>query len=374
MHIEITQLLEHEICHHASTDLLLTSKGNRVFAERRPPSAAPVRAEVLLPVRGWKRCLLPFRVARRACRLDKMNVVPVEGGLVILHQGRIYRAEWPADAPDKSNLTPVQTGILRNCRNVLHQSICVLDGGRTLYFGEYGANPGRGEVPVWRSRDAGRSWEVAFLFPPGKIKHIHGCYHDPFEDRIWTLTGDFAGECYLLCSDRDFQNVEWIGNGAQEYRACNLFFEPDGIHWVMDSQLQDSRHIRLDRATRRISQGKVFPGPGWYFKRLAGGWKLATTAVEIGPGVHDNFAHVLATRDFEEWTEVARFRHDGLPKRYFKFGVLAFADGGQAEDAFYMFGEALRGIEGRIALCRLKGIPDPKPAMAITPENKSVPT
>lgn len=343
MKLRITRILNREICHFADATRLITSRGNRVFVEGPGGNYT-----VELPLRKvWERVAVRFRLARRAARLDKMNVVPVAGGLCILYRGEIWRY-------DEEEKALHLTGHLRNCRNVLHQSIAVLDGGKTLYFGEYGANTQRTEVPVWRSLDAGRSWQTVFVFPAKKIKHIHGCYYDSVEDKIWTLTGDFAGECYLLCSDREFRDVEWIGDGMQEFRACNAFFEKDAVHWVMDSQLQDSLHIRLDRLTRRIERGRVFPGPAWYFKRLADGHFLVTTAVEIGPGVHDDFAHVFATQDFREWEEVSRFRHDRLPKRYFKFGVLAFADGVQDSGRFYLFGEALRGIDGRVAECRLE--------------------
>ena len=347
MKLRIVQILDREICHFADTTRRITSRGNRVFVERTAP--APATAYTLtLPLRRlWERLAMPFRLARRAARLDKMNVVPVAGGLCILYRGKIYRY-------DEATQALTVTGHLRNCRNVLHQSIAVLDNGNTLYFGEYGANTQRIEVPVWRSLDAGRTWHTVFVFPAKKIKHIHGCYYDPVEDKLWTLTGDFAGECYLLCSDRDFRAVEWVGDGMQEYRACNVFFEKDAVHWVMDSQLQDSHHIRLDRATRRIERGRVFPGPGWYFKRLADGYFLATTAVEIGPGVHGRDAHIFLTKDFKAWEDVYQFAHDGLPMRYFKFGVLAFADGEQASGKFYLFGEAVKGLDGKIAECCLE--------------------
>jgi hypothetical protein len=343
MKLRITQILDREICHFADATRRITSRGNRVFVE----SSASNYTFSLPLHKMWERLAIHFRLARRAARLDKMNVVPVAGGFCILYRGEIWRY-------DETEKKLTLTGRLKNCRNVLHQSICVLDGGNTLYFGEYGANTQRIEVPVWRSLDAGKSWHVVFLFPAKKIKHIHGCYYDPVEDKIWTLTGDFAGECYLLCSDRDFRNVEWIGDGMQVFRACNVFFEKNAVHWIMDSQLQDSHHIRLDRATRQIERGRMFPGPCWYVKSLADGYFLATTAVEIGPGVHDSAAHVVMTKDFKTWEDIYEFPHDRLPMRYFKFGVLAFADGTQSSDKFYLFGEAVRGLDGKIAECRLE--------------------
>jgi hypothetical protein len=50
--------------------------------------------------------------------------------------------------------------------------------------------------------------------------------------------------------------------------------------------------------------------------------------------------------DNRHWAEVAAFHKDAMPMRYFKFGVIAFADGAQCSDRFAMFGEALKGFDG----------------------------
>lgn len=341
MRFRIKQTLDREICHVATPQLLVTSSFNTVYVENRGRET-----RLQLPGDPWKAGLGQSRLLRRAFRLDKCNVVAVEDGLVIIRRGTVFHY-----SETRRKLQPVLH--LRNCRNVLHQSIAVIDGN-SLYFGEYGANRGRSGVPIYRSRDAGEHWETIFTLPPGRATHVHGCYADPFEDRVWVFTGDFENECHVLCADREFQDVEWIGDGTQTYRACNAFFEKDAVHWIMDSQLQDSFHIRLDRATRQIERRQLFPGPVWYIKRLIDGYYLAATAQEIGPGVKDAYAHLMASRDLETWEEVHLFEHDGLPKRLFKFGVIGFADGDQKSGHFYLFGEAIRGLDGKTALCEIR--------------------
>ncbi|MGD9128610.1 MAG: hypothetical protein PVH19_14630 [Planctomycetia bacterium] len=341
MKLTIQKIIRKEICHYASPELLITSLYNRIFVEKEGQEQI-----IDLPKdKFWKRGLALSRLARRALRLDKCNVVPVADGLVILRQGKVYHFSEATQ-----ELTP--TLDLKYCRNVLHQSILSLDG-KELYFGEYGSNPNREEIPVYRSLNAGKSWETAFLFPAKKIRHIHGCYFDPFEEKIWVLTGDFKDECHILCTNKNFNDIEWIGNGQQVYRTCNLFFEEDAVHWIMDSQLENSYHIRLDRKTRKIEILQLFPGPVWYIKRLSDGYYLAGTANEIGEGVHDKYTHLMVSKDLETWEDAYLFRHDGLPKRFFKFGILSFADGPQSSDAFYVFMEGLRGFDGKIALCSL---------------------
>ena len=341
MKFTIKNIIPGEICHFASAEMLITSCYNRVFIKKGNQEFS-----FSLPQDSLKSLFGLFRLSRRALRLDKCNVVPVEGGYVAIRQGEVFHY-----CENTSKLTQVQT--LKNCRNVLHQSIAVIDG-KELFFGEYGNNANRVEVPIYRSQDGGLTWQTIFTFPAGKIKHVHGCYFDPIENKIWVLTGDFKDECHILCADREFKSVEWIGDGQQTYRTCNLFFEKDSVHWIMDSQLQDSHHIKLDRKTRKIEQKQLFPGPVWYIKPLEDGYYLAATAQEIGAGVKDQYAHLMVSKDLETWQDLHVFEHDGLPMRYFKFGVIGFADGSQTSKAFYLFCEAIKGLDGKIALCEIE--------------------
>ena len=335
-------LIDREIIHFYDGNLLISSKYNQVFV-----SDGGIETVIELPGDGLKTIPGQFRLGRRALRLDKCNVVPVGKNLVIIRQGLVYHFDF-----ETKSLTMVLE--LKNCRNILHQSMLVTEKGE-IYFGEYGNNASRSDVPVYRSQDGGKTWQKIFSFDKGKIKHIHGCYWDQYEEKVWVFTGDFAGECYAICANKDFKEIEWIGDGQQSYRMCNAFFEEDAIHWVMDSQLEDSYHVRMDRNTRKIERLTKFPGPVWYIKRLQDGYYLAATAQEIGPGVKDQYAHIMASKDLNTWENIAQFKHDGLPKRYFKFGVVGFADGPQTSKGFYIFGEALQGLDGISSLSQVSG-------------------
>ncbi|MBT9150990.1 MAG: hypothetical protein DDT40_01171 [candidate division WS2 bacterium] len=341
MRLIITDIIDREICHFATSSMLITSSYNTIYFRKHSNSIT-----IQLPNDSWKRMFGLFRLSRRALRLDKCNVVPVKDGIIAIRQGKVFHY-----SENRHELKHVLS--LKNCRNVLHQSIAVIDR-KELYFGEYGSNSPRLEVPIYRSLDGGESWEIVFVFQAGKIKHVHGCYYDPFEKRIWVLTGDFNNECYILCADKDFKDVEWIGDGSQTYRDCSVFFEKDTVHWIMDSPLQDSYHMQLNRKTRTIEQKQLFPGPVWYTKRMENGYYLAATAQEIGPSVKDQYAHLMVSKDLEDWEDIYQFRHDGFPKRYFKFGVIGFADGNQASDSFYLFFEAIKQLDGKVACCKIE--------------------
>lgn len=330
-----------EIVHFADQELVLSSRAEKIFVETR----GEIRT-LTMPKRWWETLPGRFRLMRRALRLDKCNVVPTAKGLVAIRGGQVYFFK-------QSDSSPRVSLRLRNCRNVLHQSICTTPEG-AIYFGEYGANPERRPVPIYRSSDAGGSWETIFEFPAGKIKHVHGCYFDPIEDSLWVCTGDFEGECWIIRADREFSSLEWIGNGSQLFRTCSFFFRPDAVHWLMDSQLSRCHHVRLDRASRTATAGDPLPGPVWYSKQLTDGYLLAGTAQEVGPGVQDRYAHLMVSRDLSLWKDLCMFSHDGWPMRYFKSGVLGFADGAQDSTSFFIFGEALRGFDGQTMRCALE--------------------
>jgi hypothetical protein len=336
-------LPKREICHYAEPGCRISSYYRTVFIERnREEVSAQLPADSSWLI-GWS------RLARRSLRLDKCNVYPVGEDLdelIIIRRGTVYHYNALMD-----DLRPVLS--LQNCRNLLHQSIARV-GFDEVFFGEYGSNPKRAPVPVYRSTDRGRSWKTVFMFPEKSIKHVHGCYWDPYEEKIWVLTGDANSECYMIVADREFNKVKWLGDDSQVWRACNVFFEKDRVVWLMDAHQEDSHLIIYDRKSGAINKRDVLPGPVWYIKRLIDGHYLAATACEIGPGVHDDYAHLLHSTNLENWKEIARFRHDGLPKGYFKFGVIGFADGAQSSKEFYIFGEALRGLDGKIAVCSLE--------------------
>ena len=339
--MRILSKIDKEIIHYAEKDIILSSKYRTIFYKKKDKVV-----KIRLPENNYlKRLFGLFRLSRRLLRLDKCNVFFHRNNLIIIRQGSVYLYKT-----DENRL--IKTLKLRNCRNVLHQSINATPEGY-IYFGEYGTNGDRKSVPLYCSRDGGHTWEEIYTFSAGSIKHIHGCYYDKYTDKIWVCTGDFEGENWLLVADKGFENIKKIGDGQQKFRACNLIFTEKEVHWLMDSQLEISYHIILNRRTETISIGQKFMGPIWYIKELEDIGYLAATAQEIGDGVLDDKVYLYFSTDLEEWKVIRKFEHDGFSKKYFKSGVIGFADGNQTQDAFYMFFEAIKGFDGKSLKCSL---------------------
>jgi hypothetical protein len=323
-----------EIIHHYSKNELIGSKFNKIEVV-----TGKYNYTIILPVSFLEFLIGYFRILRRLLRLDKCNVYLAEDHLIIIRNRWVYNYDLK-----KNMLT--KTLKLKQCKNVLHQSICTTPCGK-IFFGEYGNNKERNSVNVYRSDDYGKNWIVVYSFPAGQIRHVHGCYYDPYENKIWTLTGDFKNENLILKSDFDFNDLEIIGDGSQKYRAVSIFFELEFVHWIMDSPIEDSYQFTMNRKTKEIERRSLFPGPVWYLKKLSDGIYLAGTSVEIGEGVHEQNACLFASKDLLSWECLSKFEKDSLPMPHFKWGVMAFSEGEQTSESFTIHFEALKKVDGR---------------------------
>jgi len=293
-----------------------------------------------LPITPFEKVLGRFRIFRRLLRYDMCNVfLAADNQLVIIRKGIVYNY-------DIVNEKLRQTLVLKQCSNVLSQSICKTPEGE-IYFGEYGNNSDKEAVNIYRSNNNGKSWEIAYTFPKGKIRHVHGCFYDKYTCKIWILTGDLDGENLIQASDLKFENIQIIGDRTQKYRAVNLFFEKNKVHWIMDSPLEKSYQFVYDRNSKEVTQLDFFNGPVWYLKRLEDGYYLAGSSVEKGEGVLSNEACLYVSKDLVNWKIVESFKKDLLPMPYFKWGVLSFSEGIQDSKNFSIHFEGLKKVDGQ---------------------------
>src|SRR5208282_193766 len=68
----------------------------------------------------------------------------------------------------------------------------------SIYWGEYFDNRERAEVHIYVSSDRARTWQIAYTFPAGSIRHVHNIVYDRWGDCLWILTGDEGAECKVL--------------------------------------------------------------------------------------------------------------------------------------------------------------------------------
>lgn len=191
------------------------------------------------------------------------------------------------------------------------------------------------------------------MIPAGKAKHIHGVYADKYSDKIWIFTGDADGESWVIEAEEDFSVVRYIGDGSQIYRACTVFFTPAKVVWAMDSPLQPSHTVHLDRLTREVELHGAFPGPVWYGLEVPNSGYLLASTVEPGDSVNGDEAGIYFSDDLVNWYMSASFTKDRWPMGLFKFGVIGFSRGERSDRSFFIFGEALKGLDGRSLRCKI---------------------
>src|SRR5271166_1994979 len=119
--------------------------------------------------------------------------------------------------------------------------------GGAVYWGEYFDNANRDEVHIYGSTDAGLTWDVAYTFPKRAIRHVHNIVHDPWEDCLWVLTGDYGDECRILRASVDFSRVETVLQGNQQARAVALVPTAECLYFSSDTPLERNFIYRLDR-------------------------------------------------------------------------------------------------------------------------------
>lgn len=341
--LEIFDQIPSEVVHFYDHDTgnMISSRANKfdILIDNKTHKLA-------LPLHALKKPFTLTRLGRRLSRVDKSSAVfnLERDGVVLLYDGLVFFYDL------QSRMLSRRLE-LRNCRNVLHGGIAVTPHG--IYFGEYGSNPDRSEVPIWRSVDGGRNWYIVFNFAAGKIKHVHGVYFDSFSDRLWVTSGDADGECVLVSADHDFKDLQFYGDGTQAWRPVSLLFSKSNVIWAMDSPLKPSHLQVMDRKTGALQTAQRFDGPVWYTKVLVDGTALLQSSVEPGPSVRTKHAQLFSSKDLIHWNPVAKFRKDIWPMPWFKYGVIGFADGPQTTEDFIIFGEALNGLDGASYHARL---------------------
>lgn len=286
---------------------------------------------------SWPRDLFSFsRITSRIARADKCNVyINRLGSVLAIRAGTVYAVEGGRTR----RLFSIQGD------SVLHRSLCEDDEG-FIYFGEYFMNPDRRAVRIWRVAPRLDGWQVAAELDGAR--HVHGVYRDPYQaGALWVTVGDFAGECCILRTTDGFKSFESYGDGGQNWRAVNLFFTPEHVAWLTDSNLERNHACRMLRSDGQLEIGQAVDAPVWYGCTTAEGLHVAFTTIEQGPAVISQESEVLVSEDAFHWQRVYGFRKDfWKPVKVFKYGVIACPSGDLSRNALYLSGEGLIGLDG----------------------------
>ena len=251
-----------------------------------------------------------LRLLRRAGKLTFRELAPGPGGELIAVVGKgLY--------------------ILRDGDDRFEEVLRVKDGGRpkgtcvapsgNMFVGEYGMNKDRRRMRIWGAGPKGRDWQVVYTFPAGSIRHIHNLVWDENRNGIWVLTGDRENECSISFTGDEFKTLDEVVKGGQEYRACNLFCEPDAVYYATDSETSQNWFVSLNPETGETNKIQKLPGSSIYANRMAGMY-FVSTCVEPSKVNKTPWSTLWCSKDLVEWEEFTRFKKDMWPGEYFGFG------------------------------------------------------
>jgi hypothetical protein len=198
-----------------------------------------------------------------------------------------------------------------------------------IYWGEYFDNRDRSAVHIYGSSDRGRTWQIAYTFAAGSIRHVHNIIYDRWGDCLWILTGDDGAECKVLRAPRDLRSVEAVLSGNQQTRAVAAIPMQDGLYLSTDTPSEENHVYRLDRTGNvewvgDLASSSIF---GCRVGCQVGGALFFSTMIEPSAVNTGREVHLAGSRDGRNWQVLARWTKDKLPMRYFQYGNAFLPDG-----------------------------------------------
>jgi hypothetical protein len=194
-----------------------------------------------------------------------------------------------------------------------------------VFFGEYFDNAERDEVHVYGSGDQGKTWQIAYTFPKGAVRHIHNIKYDPWENCLWILTGDYGAECRILRASCDLQTIDVAMAGNQQARAVAVVPGPEGLYFASDTPLEANHVYRLDRSGK-LETLSTLESSSIYGCRVA---DVVFFSTMIEPSNVNLGRHVrlYGGRSNGRWCPVLNWKKDGWPMRFFQYGNACLPDG-----------------------------------------------
>ncbi len=264
----------------------------------------------------WRNLSAASRLTFRVCR-DGFHA------LVVLSSGHIVAAA-PGTiltlAPGETEFRPTHR-VLRGTRP-LH--ITVTPEGH-VFWGEYFDNPARDEVHIYASTDQGTTWNVAYTFPRGAVRHVHNIVYDEWAKCLWVLTGDNGPECRILRVSCDFRSVEVVLAGHQQARAVAIVPMPEGLYFASDTPLESNHVYLLDRKGT-LAELALLSSSSIYGCRL-GSTVFFSTMVEPSPANPDRNVRLYGSVNGRHWQGLLQWKKDFWPMSLFQYGNILLPDG-----------------------------------------------
>jgi hypothetical protein len=199
-----------------------------------------------------------------------------------------------------------------------------------IFWGEYFDNPARAEVHIFASTDHGSTWDVAYTFPRGAVRHVHNIVYDEWANCLWVLTGDNGSECRILRASCDFKTVDVVLSGQQPARAVALLPTSNGLYFSSDTPLESNHVYHLDHVGN-LAEVAPLSSSSIYGCR-AGSGIFFSTMVEPSRTNRDTNVRLYGSLDGSRWCDLTQWKKDSWPMSLFQYGNAVLPDGTNATD------------------------------------------
>jgi len=203
-----------------------------------------------------------------------------------------------------------------------------------IFWGEYFGNAERDAVNIYSSTDQGKSWQIAYTFKKNTIRHVHGVFYDPHDDRIWVTTGDENHEAAIWTTHNKFKTLKRVVSGNQQARVLQLLFTPSYVYFGTDTPFERNHIYRFKKSQGNVE--KLFPVESSVFWGCKAGDSLFfSTAAEPSQVNSTKTVSIWGSADGSEWKRIASYSKDTWPSKYFQIGQIVFPQG--ENDTGYLF-------------------------------------
>jgi hypothetical protein len=289
-------------------------------------------------------------VSRLACRLLRHEVRALtklsDGTLVAATRTGVFHSRR-GDA----RMTP--SHVIDDGRRFAPPMTLTVGPSDRVIWGEYDSRTGHGlAIRLFASDDRGASFEVAHVFAPGEVLHIHNLLFDAVRNVYWVFSGDFDDEPGIGCLSADLASFEWIRKGDQHVRVVVAFDRGDHLLYGTDSQLVPNAVVAFDKDSGRITKLADIDGSCIYACRFGRTYAI-TTSVEPSKVNPCRQSKLLLSRDGEAWQCGFVAEKDGWNEKYFQFGSLVLPRGESDRQTILFSGQAVRDVDNLVLTCAL---------------------
>ena len=311
---------------------------------RSDDGGASWQLDCSVPQSGYKSALARLSLVARLLR-SYVAVFQImdDGTRIATAREGIYRAE-----PGETQMSLC----FRIKRGSRPMNICV-DGPRVI-FGEYGDSFKNLEPYIYVSEDRGRTFDVAYTFPRGSIRHVHNVIADPYKDHYWILVGDYDTQPGIGVLSKDLMTIDWLRRGEPESRIVRAIVKPDSLLFGTDSDNGPNFIIRLDKQTGKLSKLLEVEGSSLYAASF-GPVMAISTCVEPNPFCPSNECSLYLSRDGDAWTRVMPHRKDRHHPFFFQFGTLVLPIARNNEAIGMFSGQAVVGAHNLVTVLNFNG-------------------